>query len=505
MGSRDKKDGVALMEQISLQEESGLQLKAILDAIGEGISIIDEELKIIWVNSIIEQWAGPLEEIKGKNCYKVYQKRDTACENCPTLKTFKTNKIEKARQSAYDRDGNLKYFEFTSAPMEDERGRTIAVVELAIDLTEKIGLERKLKETKNRLQTIFDNIDDGISVIGKDYKILRVNQGVLQLFNKSDFQDLLGKKCFAEYHRNEGYCDNCPAQKTFEIGEPFHVTKICVGPDKNKIILDISTFPIKDEEGRVLQVIEYMRNITDRVKLEDQLLYQERLAGIGELAAGIAHEIRNPLGSITASSQFVLNKYRLPDPVKKHLKIILRNSENANRIIKDLLDFAKPREISFKKSNIKNVIDSTCNLVKVRCAKQRVRLVHKWSRRLPSLSLDEKRLEEAFLNFILNALDAMPSGGRLMINAHPDFEAKEVVVSFLDTGEGIAPENLNKMFTPFFSTKEDGVGLGLCLAHQVVSYHRGRINIESKLGQGTDIVVRLPFSERERESKEKEK
>jgi len=492
--------------KLEVNEEIDQKLKnAILDAIGEGVSIIDEDMKIVWVNPIIEQWAGKLEDIKGKNCYKVYQKRDTPCENCPSLKTFKSGKIEKARQYAYDTEGNIKYFEFTSAPLEDELGRTIGVVELAVDLTEKIKLEHKLKETKDRLQAVFDGISDGISVIDKDYQILRVNHGLLKLFNKRVFGDLLGKRCFSEYHKNEGFCDNCPAKKTFEIGKPFHVTKICAGADKNRIVLDISTFPIKDKEGKVVQVIEYMKNITDIVKLEDQLLYQERLAGIGELAAGIAHEIRNPLGNITASSQFVLSKYRLLDPVKKHLKIILRNSENANRIIKDLLDFAKPREISFKMGNIKGVIDGACNLVKVRCARQRVRLARKWSRRIPSMLIDEKRLEEAFLNFILNALDAMPAGGRLMINAHPDFEANEAVVSFLDTGEGIAPENLNKMFTPFFSTKEDGVGLGLCLAHQVISYHKGKIKVESKLGQGTEVIVRLPFSERERESKEKQK
>ncbi|MFH1691030.1 MAG: ATP-binding protein, partial [Candidatus Omnitrophota bacterium] len=390
-------------------------------------------------------------------------------------------------------------FEFISSPMKDQWGKTTAVVELAVDLTEKIELEHKLKVTKDRLQAIFDNIGDGISVIDKDFYILRVNQGILELFNKRDFSDLVGKKCFSEYHKNECFCDNCPAQKTFEKAQAFHMTRICAGADKNRIVLDISTFPIKDENGKVIQVIEYMKNITNIVKLEDQLLYQERLAGIGELAAGIAHEIRNPLGSITASSQFVLSKYSLPGPVKKHLKIILRNSENANRIIKDLLDFAKPREISFKMGCIRNAIDSACSLVKVRCAKQRVRLSRKWSRRLPSILLDEKRLEGVFLNFILNALDAMPAGGRLMINAYPDFGASEVAVSFLDTGIGIAPENLNKMFTPFFSTKEDGVGLGLCLAHQVISYHKGKIKIESKPGQGTEIIVRFPFSERERE------
>ena len=486
--------------KLEIKEEIDQKLRdTILDSIGEGISIIDEDLKIIWVNPIIEKWAGLLEEIKGKNCYKVYQKRDTPCENCPSVKTFKTGKIEKARQYAYDTEGNLKYFEFTSAPMQDERGRTMAVVELAVDLTEEIELEHKLKETKNRLQTIFNNIGDGISVIDENYQISSVNQGILELFIKKDFQELLGKKCFSEYHKNEGICDNCPAQKTFENGQPYHVTKICAGPDRGRAVLDISTFPIKDDNGKVVQVIEYIKNVTSRIKLEDQLLYQERLAGIGELAAGIAHEIRNPLGSITASSQFVLSKYKLSDPVKKHLKIILKNSENANKIIKDLLDFAKPREISFKVCNIGKVINDACNLVKVRCARQHVRLTLKYSRRLPLILLDEKRLEEAFLNFILNALDAMPNGGRLVINANNDFQNNEVAISFLDTGEGITSENLNKLFTPFFSTKENGVGLGLCLAHQVVSYHKGRINIESKVGQGTEVMVRLPFSEREKE------
>jgi len=485
-------------EKLEITKEIDQKLRdAILDAIGEGISIIDEDLKIIWVNPIIEKWAGLLEEIKGKNCYKIYQKRDTPCENCPSVKTFKTGKIEKARQYAYDTEGNLKYFEFTSAPMQDEQGRTMAVIELAVDLTEKIELEHKLRETKDRLQTIFNNIDDGISVIDENYQILSVNQGILELFTKRDFQELLGKKCFSEYHKNEGICDNCPAQKTFENGQPYHVTKICAGSDRSRAVLDISTFPIKDNNGKVEQVIEYIKNVTSRIKLEDQLLYQERLAGIGELAAGIAHEIRNPLGSITASSQFVLSKYKLSDPVKKHLRIILKNSENANKIIKDLLDFAKPREISFKVYNIGKVITDACNLVKVRCARQHVRLTRRYSRRLPLILLDEKRLEEAFLNFILNALDAMPNGGRLVINANADFQNSEVAISFLDTGEGITSENLNKLFTPFFSTKDNGVGLGLCLAHQVVSYHKGRINIESKVGQGTEVMVRLPFSEEE--------
>ncbi|MBU1121166.1 MAG: PAS domain-containing protein [Candidatus Omnitrophica bacterium] len=361
-------------------------------------------------------------------------------------------------------------------------------------------LECKLKEAKDRLQAIFDGIGDGISVIHKNYQILRVNHGVLKLFNKQEFSHLLGKRCFTEYFKNESICDNCPALRTFQEGTPFHVTRILSDADKKRLVLDISTFPIKGDNGEVSQVIEYMRDVTNTVKLEDQLLYQERLAGIGEIAAGIAHEIRNPLGNITASSQFCLSKYKLHKLAQKHLKVILRNAESANRIITDLLEFAKPREIIFKISSVTEQIESALNMVKTRFSKQGVRLAKRFSRRLPRVLLDEKRIEEAFLNLLINSLDAMPAGGKLYIGAYPDLKNNEIVINFSDTGCGILPENLNKILDPFFTTKKSGTGLGLSLVAQIISYHKGKIDINSKYGKGTEIAVRIPISrERERE------
>ncbi|MBI4655090.1 MAG: PAS domain-containing protein [Nitrospirae bacterium] len=364
---------------------------------------------------------------------------------------------------------------------------------MEIDLTEKIQLEHKLKETKDRLQAIFDGIGDGVSVVDRNYQILRVNKAILKMFNKRDYLDLMGKKCFMEYHKEEVICENCPVEKTFSSGEPFQIIKAYQWRNKGKMVLDISSFPIKDDEENVIQVIEYIKDVTDSVKLEDQLLYQEKLAATGELAAGIAHEIRNPLGNISATAQFVLGKYELNEVVKRHLKVILKNAQNANRIIKDLLDFAKPNEVSFKRSSVSSVIESVCNLVKARCAKQRVRLAKRIPRRLPYILLDKKQLEEAFLNFMLNSIDAMPEGGRLTITVYPDSGNNEITVNFLDTGCGISEENLSKLYQPFFTTKANGVGLGLYLARQVIGYHKGKVNLESKVGEGTEITVRLPI------------
>jgi signal transduction histidine kinase len=289
-------------------------------------------------------------------------------------------------------------------------------------------------------------------------------------------------------------CENCPAEMVFKDSNAHHAHKISNITDKGRIILAVSTFPIKDDDGRVNNAIVHVKNITETVKLEDQILYQERLTGIGELAAGIAHEIRNPLGNIAASAQLCLSKHELPINAMKHLRIILKNSENANKIVKSLLGFAKQREISFKIGDINQVIKSACELVKARCAKRHVILTKKLPRRLPQIILDENAMEEAFLNFILNALDAMTKGGRLIITAYLDSQNNEIVVNFSDTGEGIPQEYLDKIFQPFFTTKRDGVGLGLCLAQQVINYHKGKLNIKSKVMQGTEVEVRLPIS-----------
>ncbi len=480
-----------------LEEEISPKLRTILNGMVEGISIIDKDMRIVWVNSVVERWAGKLEDIKGSYCFKTYQRRDETCEDCPTVKTFKTGKVEKARQHAYDTEGNIKYFEFISAPITDAEGRIAAAVELASDLTKELELEQILKETKRRLQAIFDGIEDGISVINRYYEIVRANKRILNMFWKRDFPEILGKKCFSEYYQREVICDNCPAEKTFHDGKSCRITKILRKDDNKQVVLDIAAFPIKDEDGNVIQVIEYVKDISEKVNLEDQLLYSERLAGLGEVASGIAHEIRNPLGNISASSQFCLSRYELDEEVRKHFKIILKCSEKANRVIKNLLDLARPHQVFFKAGTVSRVIDSACNLMKGKCSKQRVRLSKRWSKRLPQILLDERRLEEAFLNFILNAVDAMPKGGRLAITAYYDHNAEEIVTSFADSGCGISEENLSKIFDPFFTTKKGGVGLGLSLAHKIIDYHKGKIYVESKINHGTEVIVRLPIYKEE--------
>ncbi|MBA4418310.1 MAG: hypothetical protein C0392_10435 [Syntrophus sp. (in: bacteria)] len=227
---------------------------------------------------------------------------------------------------------------------------------------------------------------------------------------------------------------------------------------------------------------------------QQELIRIEKLALLGKFSSGIAHEIRNPLANIRASAQFCLAQYKLDEEIKKHLGIMLRNSEHANKIIKDLIDLAKPSEVSLKPGDTNDVINKVCDLVKTRFEKQHILLHKKVSRRLPPILMDEERMEKAFLNFVLNALDAMPKGGKLTINAYPYFDKNKVIITIQDTGKGIPQEDLDNIFHPFFTTKRTGIGLGLCLADQVISSHKGRLSVASKTGEGTTITIDLPIA-----------
>lgn len=481
------------MIRIGLPISPGEKLSAVLKAAVEGITVLDRDLKILWANQVVESWAGRLKDLKGMHCYRIFRKEEGICRECPAVRAFGTGKVEKATLFYHFRNAR-KCIELTVSPMFDKSGNIVAMAAIAHDISEKADLESKLKESKERFQSIFDGIGDGISVIDRDFNIEWINRGVLNIFKEVDPAMPAGRKCYREYFQEDKICDDCPAQVTFENGAARRLTKIWRQGREN-LALDISTFPIKDAGGRVVQVIEHFRSITGMIKLEDQLLRYERLAGIGELAVGIAHELRNPLGNINASAQFCLNKYEIGVQIKKHLRVILRNSDNANRIVKDLLDFAKPDEILLKPGCIGKVIEKACALVKSRCSKQHVRVYKRWPKKLPLVMLDENRLEGAFLNFIINALDAMPAGGSLIVAAYLDIQSREVVAAFSDTGDGIAQEDLKRIFDPFFTTKKNGIGLGLSIAHHIIVCHKGNLRIKSESGRGTEVIVRLPIRE----------
>ncbi len=342
------------------------------------------------------------------------------------------------------------------------------------------------------LEAILDTTEDGISVISRDHEIIRANKRIFDIFGQKYPLENQNKKCFHVYWQRDAMCDKCPAADTFEQGVPRQIIRVIRDTSIKKIVLTQATFPVKDADGAVTHVIECFKDITSVVELENQLFTSERLAGLGKVAAGLAHEIRNPLGSIKATAQYCLGKYELQDAMSRHLKLIIKSSDRVNKVMNDLLHLAQPREASFKADSVAKVVNSICGLVHAKCVKQRVRVAKRLPKRLPPVLMDVKILEEAFLNFVLNAIEAMPSGGRLAIIAGYAPLAHEITISFIDSGKGISEDHIDKVFDPFFTMKKDGTGLGLSLARQIIKIHGGDIHIKSKPNYGTEVTVFLP-------------
>ena len=237
--------------------------------------------------------------------------------------------------------------------------------------------------------------------------------------------------------------------------------------------------------------IKLTKEIQERKELQNQLMRSERLAGVGELAAGIAHEIRNPLGNISSSTQICLSKFEHPIEVQQFLEIIQEDSNKANTIIKGLLDFANPRDVKFKKGSIYKVLKNVVKRIDARCQEKNITVSLDSRGVLPNFIFDAKWLEQAFLNLAVNAINAMPDGGELKF--YVEQIKNTIKVNCTDTGHGISKKNISKIFDPFFTTREDGVGLGLSLTHQIFEDHKGSMQIESKEKVGTEVIVEIPI------------
>jgi len=240
------------------------------------------------------------------------------------------------------------------------------------------------------------------------------------------------------------------------------------------------------------------------IALENAILYKEqrerfrrmsradKLATIGELAAGAAHEIRNPLTAIKSSLQY-LKPRSLDEKENRLLDNAPEETERIDEILSGLLSFSRPSEIKKEKGNLTETLEESLQLISFQLKKQKIKVTRDFPPSPLYLNGDKAQLKQLFLNLFLNSLQAMKDGGELKIEVSPS-EGGRALVAITDTGEGIPEENLDKIFDPFFTTKKGGTGLGLSICYGIVQSHQGEIEVKSKVGQGTTALVKLPLS-----------
>ncbi len=280
---------------------------------------------------------------------------------------------------------------------------------------------------------------------------------------------------------------------------PFRFEGEIVKKDGSSATLGMVASLLKDEMNFVRGIILIFQDITKILQMEDQVRRQERLASVGSLAAGIAHEIRNPLASLSGSIQVLQGELDLKGDNRHLMEIVVRETDRLNTIITEFLEYARPKSASAEQLNLSSLLSETCILLK-NCREFNTGLKIQCDiDKNVSIRGDGQRLRQVFWNLLINACQAMPTGGEIAIRVRPHSRVDDqsiwcdIVIS--DSGQGIDHGNLNKIFDPFFTTKADGTGLGLAIAYRIIEDHGGSISVISQEGRGTTFTIHLPMVE----------
>ena len=385
----------------------------------------------------------------------------------------------------------------------EERTRELAEAnaQLRAKITERKLAEEKIKRAAEEWRTTFDSITDLVSICDKDFRLTRVNKAFAGVFKKKP-AELIGKTCYEMFHGTNEPLFNCPHEVTMKTKKPAIAESF---EPHLGMYLEVSTSPIFNEKGEVTASVHLIRDITERKKMEEQLMVTDRLASIGELTSGIAHELNNPLTSVIGFSDLLLNQ-DVSDDVKEDLKVINREAQRTAGIVKNLLTFARKHETEKKPVHIHNIIQ---NVLELRAYEQKVNNIQvntQFASDLPEITADGFRLQQVFINIIINAEHFMiETHGRGTLTITTERARDIIRASFADDGPGIAKENLGHMFDPFFTSKEvgKGTGLGLSICHGIITEHGGRIYAKSKLGKGATFIVELPITTTDNKGKPK--
>ena len=246
------------------------------------------------------------------------------------------------------------------------------------------------------------------------------------------------------------------------------------------------------ENGDVIGAIEMSRDITGDINVQKAMMQQEKLASIGRLSAGVAHEINNPLTTILTTAMLLQEDLDPQDPNYQELETISKETLRCRKIVTSLLDFARQSTPTRKPCDINKIVKESVTLTQKQAAFKDVILKYELDENIPRLSLDKGQIQQSLINLIINAIEATDAGGSIWITTAYKRYQERADISVSDTGQGISENDLVRIFDPFFTTKDDGNGLGLAITHGIIEQHNASIDVFSKLGRGTIFTIKFP-------------
>jgi PAS domain S-box-containing protein len=350
-------------------------------------------------------------------------------------------------------------------------------------------INNELVLSRNKLEAFFDGITTPISIQDINYNIVEANFAARKYFEKSA-EELIGSKCYKVFFNRDRPCLECMAQDCLHTRLPFSAER---QDAKGMLTFSLNFYPIPVPKESSPVFLEFFQDITKQKTLQEELIQSEKLAGIGTLVSGIAHEINNPLGGILGTADLMLPETSEGSALREYAQDIIRYAQTAAEVIRDLMTYSRKNRSTTDMVNVVTILEDSLKMA-MRGIDFGSITVRKDYDAVSEVLANTTELQQVFLNLIVNAVQAMNGDGILSLSCRQ--EDVDIIVSVRDTGSGIDKENIDKIFNPFFTTKEPGAGtgLGLSIAHHIISKLGGRILLESKEGKGTTFTIILPVA-----------
>jgi PAS domain S-box-containing protein len=348
-------------------------------------------------------------------------------------------------------------------------------------------LNEEYRKVQTYTGTILDNMGEAVVAANRDGRITVFNKSAEKLFGLTA-DSVLGKQCAAVIDEPVSCVD-----RTLQTGTPieFEETEFRTSRGR-RIIVGVSTSIVRNSEGAIDTVVAVIKNLTEQRTVEEQLRRQEKLTAMGELASSVAHEIRNPLNSISMTVQRFAKDFQPKEYTEEYNALVKMMNEEVNRvstIIQQFLQFARPPKLNPSDVNVGDFIRDVVAVIESEARAKQISIVSELQFS-GTIQMDRAQMKQVLLNLVQNALHATGEHGTIRIATKLDNGRLHLVVA--DTGSGIPPEHLPKIFNLYFTTKPEGTGMGLSMAHQIVTEHGGRIEVESEVGKGTTFTIQMP-------------
>ncbi|MEE4264620.1 MAG: ATP-binding protein [Desulfobacteraceae bacterium] len=463
------------------------------------ITVQDRDYRLIRYN---REFSDKFNPRPGDYCYDAYKGRKEKCEICPVEQTFEDGRPHFSEERGFGKDGKPTHWIVNTAPIKNESGEVVAAMEMSLDVTRTKLLEEELKKSEKKYSAIFDNIPNPVFVLDMDtLEILDCNGSVKSVYGYK--KKAIIRTSFLELFRKEdqNHYENL-IRTSAEINQARQYSA-----NGGLLFVNIRISPFDYLGGKALLVTT--SDITKRLETEQQLIQASKMATLGEMATGVAHELNQPLAVIKTASRFFIRKIAKKEKIEDEILSTMATEidsyvDRATKIINHMRQFGRQSDVSLEKIQVNSVLERALEILGQQLKVRGIEVVRDLTPDLPLILADPDRLEQVFINLLINARDAIDEkrqsqpqpNGEKRITLRTSTDDKVIIVEVIDTGPGIPESMLDRIFEPFFTTKKvgQGTGLGLSISYGIIKDCKGSIRAVSVKNKGAGFIVKFPIA-----------